>query len=351
MKKLLLLCLLAAPHLISVHAQTASTFIETTSNGCSGLALDDDFLYVVSSFDGKVFRKNITSTTADYESFTTGASGYQGICKVGNFVYVSKPFNGVYGIYRFNPDATTVNFESFMSLNSVFGLAHRNSELYLSGSDKIYKIDVSASAPALVQIADNIAGTSGFNGSTMGLKVYDGFLYVSESTGISKINLDSGNYEKESITTYTGSSFAKGGDTTFYLTSNNGVYELDTATQTYSLLLEIEDFIGTFDIVFANNSLFVTTQEGDFNKVARIDLETLGTVKAEVQKALIFPNPATDFINVQGLGFAEDVSIINQRGQIVKSVKIGKNKIDISDLQAGIYFVKSNNVYSKFIKE
>jgi hypothetical protein len=351
MKKQLLICFISVFCLTTLNAQTVSTFIETDSNGCSGLTIDEDFLYVVSSFSGNVFRKSLTSANSDYETFNIGASGYQGICKIGDFVYVSKPSNGAYGIYRFNPDAETINLESFISLNSVFGLAKRNSELYFSSQDKIYKVDLNTSSPSSVEIAANIAGTSGFSGSTMGLKIYDDFLYFSDANGISRINLNSGNYELETITTYTGESFAKAGENTFYLTNDSAVYELNIQTQTYSLLVEIENFIGTYDIVFANNSLFVTTLEGDFNKVARIDLETLNTNSLVKEKDLLFPNPATGYITLSGFDPFENVTIVATNGQVIKSVKTENGTIDVSDLAAGVYFVKSKNVYRRFIKQ
>lgn len=342
--------------LLDLKAQTVSTFMETSTYGCYGLAISNNFLYVVSSFDGTVHRKNLTAGSSSYETFSIGANGYSGICKIGDFVYVSKPYNGVAGIYRFNPDQENFSLQNFMSLNNVYGLTHRNSELYISASDKIYKVNLNSSSPSLVQIANNINGTAGFNGSSMGLKIYDGFLYISESSGISRINLDSGNFEKEIITTHTGNSFAKGDNGIFYLTSNNigsstAIYKVDIQTQASSLLLEIDDFIGTYDIVFSNNSLYVTTLEGNYNQVARVDLNNLETTEFNKNTIVLYPNPTSDFINLKGINPGEDVTIINTNGKTIKSVKVDNGKIDVSSLEAGIYFIKNKNVYSKFLKK
>lgn len=191
MKKLLLALIIF--YFTSAEAQSVSTFMETSSYGCSRLTIDENFLYVVSSFSGKVHRKVLTSNDNTFETFNIGGSGYNSICKVGNFVYVSKPYNGSPGIYRFNPDAGSITLQSFLNLPDVFGLANRNSDLYFSASNKIYKVNISSSSPSFIQIADNISGSAGIAG-TIGLKVYWDYLYLSESTGISKINLISGNY-------------------------------------------------------------------------------------------------------------------------------------------------------------
>lgn len=348
MKKMFLFYAFALFQLFT-YAQTVSTFIETNSNGCYGLTIDENFLYVVSSFNGKVFRKDFTGNN-EYETFDIGGSGYQGICKVGNFIYVSKPYNGSYGIYRINTSEQNPILQSYISLNRCLGLANRGNELYISSEDKIYMVDLNSLNPSLIQIASGIQGTSGLNGSTIGLKVYDNFLYVSEATGISKIDLNSVSYEKQIITTHVGNSFAKGNNNKFYLTNNNAVYELDSQTQVYSLLTEIEGFIGTYDIVFSHNSLFVTTLEGDYNKVARIDLAPLHTDTENKQQSVLYPSPAKDFLYLSEYNTFDSISILNSSGQLIKTLKLENNKIDVSDLEAGVYFIKSKDVYRRFIK-
>jgi len=350
MKKLL--CILALFYLNISAAQTVSTFLQTNTNGCSGLTVDDNYLYVVSSFDGKVHRKLINSTDAAYETFDIGGSGYQGICKIGNYLYIAKPYNGNPGIYRFNPDSDTATPEYFLTINAASGLTSRNSELYISASDKIYKVDLTAEVPSLTQIAENISGSE-VRDSTIGLKVYGDYLYLTETSGISKINLDSGNYEKETVSTFTGISLAIGPNGKFYLTDGSeitGVYELDTEIQTYSLFTEIDNFIGTFDVVFSSNSLFVTAREGNFNEVAQISLDNLNTDTAHKIKPVIFPNPAQDYINVTTLNPSETVTITNTAGQS-KTIPHKNNKLDIADLSAGIYFIKTRNWAQRFIKK
>jgi hypothetical protein len=271
----------------SIYCQNVSMFLETNSNDAlSGMDISDNYLYVI-SWSGKVHRKNLNSTGNIYETFNLvnlNAQGLNSIKKVGDFVYISKSTNGLpsnSGIYRFNPNIGESSLELFINMMNVSGLAHRNSELFFSASDKIFKVNVDSLNPTPIQIVDNISGTAPFgtSGSTEGLKVYGDYLYVTDVNGISKINLVSGNYEKETISTYTGNSLAMGNNNKIYLTtattttSNpNGVFELDIQTQSFSLLTEITDFIGTRDIISYGNTLYVTTLEGNgWDKVAKID--------------------------------------------------------------------------------
>jgi uncharacterized delta-60 repeat protein len=65
----------------------------------------------------------------------------------------------------------------------------------------------------------------------------------------------------------------------------------------------------------------------------------------------LFPNPTSDYININGFEPNESATIINLNGQVLKSIKIDKDRINVSDLKIGIYFVKIKNVSSKFIKK
>jgi hypothetical protein len=339
-------------------AQTTSNFIETDEYGLTGLSIDGDFLYVVSRADS-AYRKNLSANNSDLEFFDlafngNGYYGYSDICKVDNFIYVTKPYNGAVGIYRLNLNDENPTLVNFISVNNAFGLAKRNSELYISASNKIYKINLSVENPSLIEIASDISPNGSGNG-TIGLKIYDNFLYISQTSGISKIDLDSNNYELETITSFTGWGFAKSDDNTFFLTYNDNssetgaIYELNISTQTYTLLITIDGFIQTNDIEYSNNSLFVTTLEGESYKVVRVDLNSLSTNEFNRNDMSIYPNPANEFLNIKGFK-SNNITIINSAGQIIKSIEVENDQINISDLKSGVYFIKTENVYSKFIK-
>ena len=70
-----------------------------------------------------------------------------------------------------------------------------------------------------------------------------------------------------------------------------------------------------------------------------------------------FPNPTSDFLNVNSKEVIEKAEIFNILGKKIRSINVGgvKAKINVSDLNAGIYLIKytiNNAVGSmKFIKE
>ena len=58
----------------------------------------------------------------------------------------------------------------------------------------------------------------------------------------------------------------------------------------------------------------------------------------------VMPNPANDFIRVNGLNGLEVVNIYNTLGQVVKSARLSDGEsLNISNLSAGIYMLRSEN--------
>lgn len=332
---------------VNALGQTVSTFMDTNSFGCYGLTADTDYLYVVASFSGKVHRKTLSSNDPIlYETYDIGGSGYNSICKTGNYIYLSKPYNGSTGIHRFDITDTAINLEYFFVQNNIFGIAVRDTELFYSSGTKLYKINLLSPTP----IASEIANISG---STSGLKVYGNFLYFSDQSGISKINLISGNYELENVTTNLATNFALVSND-IYLTGGSdysAIYKLDVLTQNSSLFATIDNFIGTNDILFSNNSLFVTTFEGDYDKVARVTLNNLRLNDYLVKKNIyLYPNPAENYIKVTGLIGNENISIFNQIGQLI-NIKFENDELNVSNFPDGIYFMRIGEITYKFVKK
>ena len=86
------------------------------------------------------------------------------------------------------------------------------------------------------------------------------------------------------------------------------------------------------------NPIFSTTYDASLGLVDK---------KLKTVEVLVFPNPATNEITVNMLGSEFEFSeLINLQG-----IRIGKyyrEKIDISNLPAGMYFVKVNGEYGPF---
>ena len=64
----------------------------------------------------------------------------------------------------------------------------------------------------------------------------------------------------------------------------------------------------------------------------------------------VYPNPAKEKLTIKA---ENEISIFNNKGQIVKVIKNikGTKEIDISDLQSGIYYIKTGDVTKKLIVE
>lgn len=62
------------------------------------------------------------------------------------------------------------------------------------------------------------------------------------------------------------------------------------------------------------------------------------------KKLSVYPNPAKDFVVIQSAKSISEVKIYNVTGALVRSIKnVADNKVNVSDLQAGVYIIKVND--------
>lgn len=80
---------------------------------------------------------------------------------------------------------------------------------------------------------------------------------------------------------------------------------------------------------------------------------TLSISENEKNNLLIYPNPATDWVKVQGINHIERIRIFDLQGKLIRETK--EKELNISDLNSGTYLI---NIYSgkevisrKFIKK
>ncbi|MCD6354696.1 MAG: sulfatase-like hydrolase/transferase, partial [Prolixibacteraceae bacterium] len=64
----------------------------------------------------------------------------------------------------------------------------------------------------------------------------------------------------------------------------------------------------------------------------------------------VYPNPVTDKLNLECNGNVDTIQILNVNGQVIRKQEC-QNTIDVSMLRSGIYFLKSGEHVTKFIKE
>jgi hypothetical protein len=73
----------------------------------------------------------------------------------------------------------------------------------------------------------------------------------------------------------------------------------------------------------------------------------VGVESEEAISLMVYPNPATDIVHIQGVDAAE-VQIFNAFGQLVKTVKV-TNEINVSDLANGTYLLRVDDVFIKIV--
>ncbi len=86
-------------------------------------------------------------------------------------------------------------------------------------------------------------------------------------------------------------------------------------------------------------------------------LDSALSVEQQLETVNIYPNPANDFIRIEGVNNIKNISIYNELGQMLKTVDVDTiNKtINISHLTQGIYFIRivteKGYLMKKLIKE
>ena len=108
---------------------------------------------------------------------------------------------------------------------------------------------------------------------------------------------------------------------------------------------EIEDGYGGF-----LKGKYICDADGNIaKKVVIKKLSGLNDI-AQTNSISIYPNPATNEIVISNIANNEIVEIFDITGKLVKQV-VYNNKINVADLQAGVYTIKVNNQIQKLVIE
>ncbi|WP_052248373.1 M43 family zinc metalloprotease [Chryseobacterium taiwanense] len=106
------------------------------------------------------------------------------------------------------------------------------------------------------------------------------------------------------------------------------------------------------------NSSGVTVFEGSpfgVTQTRAVNLTVLGTSDTSLQKFAVYPNPATDILNITKVSGKAKFEIHNAVGQLVKAGDIKNNQVRVAELVKGTYIitVKDNDLSEniKFIKK
>jgi len=109
--------------------------------------------------------------------------------------------------------------------------------------------------------------------------------------------------------------------------------------------------------VTSGNGHFATSHGQYEAFVVRLTAENLGLEENTSAKLKLFPNPAVDHITIENTsGFETQATIVDLKGNIVKSINLNQSGHDVRSLASGIYFVslasKSGNpTFLRFVKK
>ena len=89
--------------------------------------------------------------------------------------------------------------------------------------------------------------------------------------------------------------------------------------------------------VFQVSALFCFTTE--FDGITELNSPTVH----------IYPNPTTDFINIEGVD-SQPITIYSLDGKLIKTVE-NTNVVDVRDLDEGLYLINIGGTIKKFVVE
>jgi Secretion system C-terminal sorting domain len=327
----------------------AVTPIMEVSGSQGGIAIFGNELYVASSFDGEIYKIDWTDENATMETINVGNPWLQqGLCIYGDYLCIA--WNNQNKIVRLNLSSENPVIEDLVPITTPNGIAIHDNDLYVSSGNSINKFDLSVLNPVAVEILNGL-NVNGFTGGTIGLKVFDNYLYITENDGVYKVNLNSSPYIKELVTTITGTSLVKHENFLYIVEQSfpGKIHKVNLETQTSSILVELPsmEYPTLLDIAYVDNKLFVSCLEG--LKVAKIDLSTLNVKDLTFSSALLYPNPCEDYLEISG--YKGNYTIINSLGQELEKGDIDSKRIDVSQLSKGIYYIIYGDELKKIIKK
>lgn len=270
---------------------------------------------------------------------TTLASGFsysRSMCLIGDILYYAN--NNLHKINIADENPTS---EQVTNAFSPRALIYHNDYLYLSGDDRIRRMNISSGVPTLTTFVNNIETR------ILAFALLNNELYYGYSNKISKIDLNNANAVPEEVISNLDSNVYS---LTFYENKLLIGFALGYNIQTLDLTEEspvAEDFIFTtlgqpMNMQVINNDLYVAGGSGDrIFKIENLD-QLLSANEFELSTSKkVYPNPANETISLIGITEPTKYKIINNDGRLVLNGILNiENKIRINKLAQGLYYLK-----------
>lgn len=133
--------------------------------------------------------------------------------------------------------------------------------------------------------------------------------------------------------------------------SNNTLQYFANGTQVYSGALGTSKNAEIIDFVYDDYGTGFSVDNIRINNLVALSTNEV----SEKQSVKIYPNPATERINIEVDDKIQSITIFDVKGRLVKNIQesgISNGKIiDVSDLSTGMYIVKVKTTTSKFINK
>ncbi|WP_027388412.1 T9SS type A sorting domain-containing protein [Chryseobacterium gregarium] len=143
--------------------------------------------------------------------------------------------------------------------------------------------------------------------------------------------------------------------TTGFIADDRMVYKTTDAGMTWSLILDNNYDYDLMTLEFSGDYLYISGNGGKIFKYSLAYLAAVNESKPQGISAKIYPNPATDLVNIVSVKEISEIKFIDISGKILKTAK-HKQQLNISEFQSGIYFMEiiysdSTKQISKIIKK
>ncbi|WP_047547900.1 T9SS type A sorting domain-containing protein [Psychroserpens sp. Hel_I_66] len=312
-------------------------FIDLTTLGAStpkDILQVGDELWITDQIQDRIDRFDLTGTYVSTIESTVGLDNLRGLALVNGEVWVCNAGsnNGAPGnaIVRFDTDGNLLG--NYPTANSPFDVIDTGTEAIISfiNGDSIERFDYSGNSLSVITTSVDFPQQLQYD-STSGSLLVAGF---SPPSGIYQFNVSTGAQE-------------------YYLDLGSGlrgVIELDNGTllaSSSSGLFTVDTTTNTFNNYNTENSQY-------FSKV---DLTPLSVDDNTFSSFIMYPNPATNYLEISARNKFTTINVSNILGQKVLELNTDSNteRLDVSGLQSGVYLIVVSNgnesVVKKFIKK
>lgn len=287
---------------IDVTAPTPITPIDVVTglNDPEGILVVGNYIYFTQSAN-KISKIDITASTPTIIDVVTGLSEPNGLLLKGNDLYIAEIGGGKLSKIDITAATPTTAVDVITGLNTPLDLALNGNDLYIVevNANKISKIDITAATPTTTTVV------TGLN-KPLHIELSGTILYISEADGdkISKIDITA---------------------------------SIPTTAITVTNAIESPECLA-----LKNNELYFSSfPDSGPTIIGKYNLAPLSVNNFDLEAIKLYPNPTTDYIQVEGLTEKIDYSVFNILGQeIQKGIISPQIKIDFQNVNNGMYVLK-----------